>query len=129
MQQQRSRNTRPEMELRSRLHELGLRYRLHRPVVPGTRRTVDIAFGPSRVAVDVRGCYWHGHNHDGYARRRNLQYWIPKIEGNKTRDADTERRLKEAGWELIVVWECDDAARAAKRIAQRVRARRPSCRI
>jgi DNA mismatch endonuclease (patch repair protein) len=125
MQQQRSRDTRPEREVRIRLHAMGLRYRVQRRVVPGTRRTVDIAFGPAKVAVDVRGCYWHGHGHDGYVRTKNLDYWGPKIALNQARDADTERRLRDAGWELIVIWECEDPNRAARHIATRVRARRP----
>ncbi len=96
MRQQRSRNTRPELELRRLLHARGLRFRLHREVVPGTRRTVDIVFGPSRIAVDVYGCYWHGHEHDvqqyGRTRTANLDYWGPKIQGNRLRDADKSPR-------------------------------------
>lgn len=77
MQQQRSFNTGPEVELRRALHRHGLRYRLHRPIVPGTRRKVDIVFASAQVAVDVRGCYWHGHEHEfaEYERTRNLPYW------------------------------------------------------
>src|SRR5581483_11314522 len=106
MQLQASKHTRPELALRRALHARGLRFRLHRQIVPGTRRTVDIVFGPARVAVDVRGCYWHGHAHEfeAYQRRRNIDYWQPKIAGNRKRDADTECRLTEAGWLVVVVW-------------------------
>lgn len=126
MQQQRSLNTGPEVALRRALHRRGLRFRVHRQIVPGTRRRVDIAFGPARIAVDVRGCYWHGHQHefDEYERRHNLHYWGPKIAGNRARDEDTERRLRDAGWELIVVWECEDIESAARRIARRIAVRR-----
>lgn len=126
MQQQRSRDTKPEVALRRALHRRGLRYRVHRPIVPGTKRKVDIVFGPTRVAVDVRGCYWHGHEHDAaqYRRTENLDYWVPKIAGNQRRDEDTEARLREAGWTVLVVWECEDLEAAAERIAAEVRTRR-----
>lgn len=123
MQQQRSRDTGPELALRRMLHSRGLRYRLHREIVPGTRRRVDIVFGSARVAVDVRGCYWHGHEHafEEYRRRQNLHYWGPKIAGNRARDMDTSNRLLAAGWRLVVVWECDDLTLAADLIETHVR--------
>jgi DNA mismatch endonuclease (patch repair protein) len=126
MKQQRSADTRPELTLRRALHSRGLRYRLHRPIVPGTRRRVDIVFGPAKVAVDVRGCYWHGHDHEfqAYARTKNLDYWTPKIAGNRARDVDPETRLATVGWLLVVVWECDDPDMVADRIAEIVARRR-----
>lgn len=126
MRQQRSFDTSPEIAVRRALHRVGLRYRLHQPVVPGTRRRVDIAFRPSRVAVDVRGCYWHGHEHEfeAYERKINLSYWGPKIAGNRQRDRDTEARLIAAGWILVVVWECEDPEEAAAHIAAIVNQRR-----
>lgn len=127
MRTQRSKNTRPEVLLRRALHARGLRFRIHRAVVPGTRREIDIVFGPSKVAVDVRGCYWHGHPHElaAYNRRVNLAYWGPKIGGNRARDADTEARLEANGWRVIVVWECDDLAELVDRIELAVDERRP----
>ena len=126
MQKQRSKNTAPEVELRKALHRRGLRFRLHQAIVPGTNRRVDIAFGPSKVAVDVRGCYWHGHPHEfrSYERRENLDYWQPKIARNKARDSDTARRLRIAGWKLVVVWQCQDLETAADKIAHLVSERR-----
>jgi DNA mismatch endonuclease (patch repair protein) len=126
MQLQRSQNTEPELRLRKSLHKRGLRYRLHQGIVPGTKRRVDVVFRTARVAVDVRGCYWHGHAHEfeAYRRKHNLDYWQPKIVGNQRRDADTEHRLAETGWLLIVVWACEDVEAAAQRIEAAVRARR-----
>jgi DNA mismatch endonuclease (patch repair protein) len=126
MQGQRAFDTAPEMALRRALHRRGLRFRLHRQIVPGTHRRVDIVFGPSRVAVDVRGCYWHGHPHElqSYERRANLGYWNPKIAGNRSRDADTGRRLRAAGWKVVVVWQCQDPEKAAERIYAQVQSRR-----
>jgi DNA mismatch endonuclease (patch repair protein) len=123
MQSQRVRDTGPEMELRKRLHARGLRYRLHRHVVPGTRRAVDVVFGSACVAVDVRGCFWHGCPLHGTKPKANAEWWAAKLERNRTRDQDTERRLTESGWQLIVVWECDDMDEAAGRVEGVVRLR------
>lgn len=76
MQMQRSEDTTPEIALRRALHRQGLRFRIHGKIVPRTQRRVDIVLPASRVAVDVRGCYWHGHDHEltDYERRKNLNY-------------------------------------------------------
>lgn len=128
MQLQRSEDTGLELTLRKALHGRGLRFRVHRPIVDGTRRRVDIVFGPSKVAVDVRGCFWHGHPHEftEYERRHNLAYWTPKIARNRARDEDTAQRLLSAGWHLIVVWACDDLVEAVELIQDAVRQRRPT---
>src|SRR4051812_4693934 len=93
MQLQREGNTALEMAVRRELHRRGLRYRVHRRVIPGTRRSSDIVFGPSRVVVDCRGCFWHGcPEHGRRAHTVNAWYWPAKIEGNRARDADSEER-------------------------------------
>jgi DNA mismatch endonuclease (patch repair protein) len=122
------RDTRPEMALRRALHRLGLRYRVHRPVPGAPRRSVDIAFGPAKVAVLVHGCYWHGCPDHARPSATNPGYWGPKIAANKARDADTERLLRAAGWLVLPVWEHEDPDAAASRIAAAVRARRASAR-
>lgn len=124
MQQQRVRDTEPEMRLRRALTARGLRYRLQRPLLEDRRRTTDIVFAGAKVAVDVRGCFWHGcpdHCRRGSA---NSAWWNAKLEANIARDEDTERRLTEAGWLVIVVWEHDDPEAAAERIGTAVEARR-----
>lgn len=127
MQGQRSRDTAPELALRRELHRRGLRYRLDRPIVRGTRRRVDIVFGPSKVAVLVDGCFWHGcAEHGSHVPRVNEWYWPDKIAGNKARDADTDARLSDDGWLVIRVWEHEDPVAAAERIAVEVRGRRPA---
>lgn len=120
---QRRADTEPEVVLRRALHRLGLRYRLHAAVVPGTRRSVDIAFPSARVAVDVRGCYWHGCGVHGTAPKANAEWWRAKLDANRERDADTARRLEEAGWLVVVAWEHDDPVTTAALIAETVRAR------
>lgn len=118
-------STAVEVALRRRLHAAGLRYRLQRRVVPGApRRTVDIVFGPSRVAVDVRGCFWHGCPSHFAVPATRPEWWADKIERNRQRDDDTVERLRGDGWHVEVVWEHDDTAEAAARIARVVRDRR-----
>ena len=125
MQLQSVRDTAPELDLRRELHRRGLRYRVDRQVVRGTRRRVDIVFGPSKVAVLVDGCFWHGcAQHGVQAPKANQQFWLDKIAANRARDADTDARLAADGWLVIRVWEHEPAAEAAQRIAGVVRRRR-----
>jgi DNA mismatch endonuclease (patch repair protein) len=123
MQAQRRRDTRPEVELRRLLHASGLRYRLHVPI-PGTRRTIDIAFPLARVAVDVRGCWWHRCPEHATEARANGAWWASKLRDNVARDTDTADRLTAAGWTLVVVWEHEIAADAAARVAAALRDKR-----
>ena len=119
----RSRDTRPERELRSELHRLGLRFRVHRRVLPEVRRQVDVAFGPTRVAVFVDGCFWHGCPEHGTQAKANASFWREKIETNQSRDANTDERLRAAGWLVVRIWEHEDAKLAARRVARVVRLR------
>lgn len=122
MKRQGQRDTVPELALRRELWQRGLRYRLHSRV-PGTRRTIDIAFPGSRVAVFVNGCFWHSCPTHGTRPRANSRWWEEKLESNSERDTDTDKRLSEAGWVSIRVWEHDDPRCAAKDISALVRAR------
>lgn len=123
MRANRSRDTAPELALRRAAFRLGLRYRVCARPIPGVRRTVDMVFPGPKVAVEMRGCYWHGCPTHHRLPVRNRGYWTTKIEKNQSRDADIERILAEAGWQLIVVWEHEDPVEAAERIAAAVRAR------
>jgi DNA mismatch endonuclease (patch repair protein) len=90
------------------------------------RRTADVVFGSAKVAVFVDGCFWHGCP-DCYGHRTfktNEQYWSKKVERNQRRDRDTDERLGAAGWTVVRVWEHEDPASAAARIAAAVRSRR-----
>lgn len=118
MRATRQRDTNAELSLRSELSKLGLRYRLHRLVVPSVRRRPDVVFGADRVAVFVDGCFWHGCPKHGTTAKRNREFWIEKILSNKLRDADTNMRLRRAGWTVVRVWEHEQPARAALRIAR-----------
>jgi DNA mismatch endonuclease (patch repair protein) len=124
MRRQARRDTRPELALRRALWQQGLRYRLHRRV-PGTRRTIDVAFPGARVAVFVDGCYWHGCPLHGTAPKANAEWWAEKLAANRARDADTDRRLRAAGWRVLRFWEHTDPADAAAAV-RKAAARRAS---
>jgi DNA mismatch endonuclease (patch repair protein) len=101
----RSKDTRPELLVRSVIHRLGYRFRLHRKDLPGKP---DIVFPGRRKIIFVHGCFWHLHNcANGQARQRtNPSYWKRKREGNAARDSRLEAVLKLLGWQVLVVWEC-----------------------
>jgi DNA mismatch endonuclease (patch repair protein) len=102
----RSRDTKPEVALRKALHKLGLRFRLHANSLPGKP---DIIFRNHRTAIFVHGCFWHRHQGCKVATtpKSNTKYWIEKFDRNVARDAATIARLEEAGWRVIVAWECE----------------------
>ncbi len=121
---QKSRNTLCELALRSRLHRLGLRFRVHRKLLPDTQRTADVVFGPLKIAVFVDGCFWHGcRRHIGWPKS-NIDWWKQKIDRNRKRDKDTDRRLKQAGWTVIRVWEHDDPSLVASHVLKIIRHRK-----
>lgn len=113
------------MRLRRLLHAAGLRYRVH-VRVPGTRRTIDIAFPSALVAVDVRGCFWHACPLHGSAPTANSDWWRSKLQATRTRDEDTLARLRALGWATLVVWEHEASEVAAERVAAVVASRRAS---
>lgn len=117
-----SRDTKPEVALRSELHRRGLRFRKHQAIVSGLRCRPDIVFSKARLAVEVRGCFWHLCPRDAVLPKSNLDYWLPKLERNVECDHRNEAALAEAGWKLVVVWEHDDLIAAADRIEAMVRA-------
>lgn len=120
MKKQRAFDTGAEIALRRRLHRAGLRYRLHPPIVPGTRRRVDLAFISARVAVFLDGCFWHGCREHRNLPAANREWWSAKLEQNRVRDRDTDARLTAAGWAVIRVWEHEDPETAAGRILRTV---------
>lgn len=128
MSRQRSRDTDVEMALRRALHASGMRYRVHRKPLKGVRREADILFGPTKVAVFVDGCFWHGCPEHATWPKRNSEFWRTKIEKNQRRDRDTDERLAAAGWLALRVWEHEDPAEAAVRVRAAVKARQVATR-
>jgi DNA mismatch endonuclease (patch repair protein) len=105
MRRIRSTGTKPELVVRSLLHKLGYRFRLHRAGLPGRP---DIVF-PSRCkAIFVHGCFWHQHRDciDGRVPKSNSEYWREKLLRNTARDAANRRQLAKMGWPTLVIWEC-----------------------
>jgi DNA mismatch endonuclease (patch repair protein) len=111
------RDNQPELSLRSALHRRGLRFRVHVGVLQGSRRSVDIAFPRQRIAIFVDGCFWHGCPSHGTWPKNNAQWWREKIEANRLRDRDTDRRLTNLGWIVIRVWEHEEVLATVERVA------------
>jgi DNA mismatch endonuclease (patch repair protein) len=105
MSRVRGRDTKPELLIRKALHARGYRYRLHDKKLPGTP---DLSFPGRRKAVFVHGCFWHMHEGCPLARmpKSRLEFWRPKLEGNRARDAVKLDQLRALGWDVMVVWEC-----------------------
>jgi DNA mismatch endonuclease (patch repair protein) len=100
-----TKDTGAEMAVRRLLHAKGFRYRLHRRDLPGRP---DIVFPSLRKAILVHGCFWHGHAcNKGRLPKSKLDYWRPKIEANKERDAKVMAALAELGWNVAIVWQCE----------------------
>ena len=101
----RSEDTIPELKVRKALHAAGFRFRLHVRDMPGTP---DVVLPKYRTVVFVHGCFWHWH---GCRRSRmptsNVEYWQRKISGNVSRDSNHVRDLRQMGWRVEVVWECN----------------------
>lgn len=99
-----SKNTKPEILIRKALHHSGYRFRLHVKTLPGKP---DIVLPKYRTAIQVRGCFWHGHDCiDGHLPKSNKEYWEPKLLKTKRRDRTNDRALRLEGWSVIIVWEC-----------------------
>jgi DNA mismatch endonuclease (patch repair protein) len=120
-----SRDTRPELLVRSLIHRRGLRYRVSVRPLPELRRTADLVFRPARVAIFIDGCYWHGCPNHYKEPKTNTDYWRAKITGNGQRDRQTDELLSEAGWLVLRFWEHEDPNEIADAIATAVERRRP----
>lgn len=100
----RSKDTKPEIAIRRRLHALGYRYRLHPKDVPGKP---DIALPRFRAAIFVNGCFWHGHScHLFRLPGTRTDFWVAKIETNRKRDRVVAEALQASDWRQLVIWEC-----------------------
>ena len=106
MAQVKGKNTKPELSVRSLLHRLGYRFRLHRKDLPGSP---DIVLPRHRKVIFVHGCFWHGHESCRRGTRpiSNVDFWNAKIDRNIERDRLARHSLEEAGWQVITVWQCE----------------------
>lgn len=102
----RSENTSPEKIVRSMLHRMGYRFRLHRKDLPGKP---DIVLPKYKTVIEVRGCFWHRHEgcKETTMPKTNQNFWLEKFRKNVERDRANERKLQELGWQVIIIWECE----------------------
>ena len=119
MRRVRSKDTRPEMTVRSLVHRLGYRFRLHRKDLPGRP---DLVFPARSKVIFVHGCWWHQHRCSRGSRspKSNQTYWLPKLEKNVRRDRRNIRRLRRDGWSVMVIWECQVSKRNLTALARRI---------
>ena len=105
MRQVRSKDTSPEVRVRSLIHRAGYRFRLH---VKGMAGKPDIVMPRHKTVVFVNGCFWHRHPGCRYAStpKANAEYWQRKFEGNVARDEKVQAVLRDNGWNVLVIWEC-----------------------
>ena len=101
-----SKNTRPELIVRSILHNLGFRFRLHKKELPGCP---DVVLPKYRKVLFINGCFWHGHKNCKRASIpvTNYEFWEAKIKKNILRDRKNIRELKKQGWSVLVIWQCE----------------------
>src|ERR1039458_5372832 len=105
MRRIRSKGMRPELAVRSMVHRMGYRFRLHRKNLPGKP---DLVFASRQKVIFVHGCFWHSHGcKSAHIPKSNVGYWGPKLERNKTRDQQNIAALEQSRWQTLVIWECE----------------------
>ena len=100
-----SKNTKPEVLVRRFLFAHGFRFRLHRKDLPGKP---DIVLPKYKTVIFINGCFWHGHEGCRFFRlpKTNIDFWQNKINRNRQRDVEDQKKLADMGWHCITVWEC-----------------------
>lgn len=110
----RGKDTAPELTVRKLIHSLGFRYRLHVRNLPGRP---DLVFRKRKKVIFVHGCFWHRHDDPGCKLARlpksRLEFWVPKLEANRSRDRANQVELEREGWGCLVIWECELRQRRA----------------
>ena len=117
----RSKNTKPELLVRSMLHRLGYRFTVNGPKNKQLPGRPDIVLPKYRTVIFVHGCFWHRCPNCKYATipKTRTEWWKAKLEGNAQRDARNQKKLKELGWKVVVVWTCQlKAPEGIKRVVE-----------
>ena len=105
MSRVKNKNTKPEVQVRSMLHRMGYRFRLHRRDLAGAP---DIVLPRHRKAVFVHGCFWHNHDCPrGKRPSTRTEFWNAKLVANIERDRANQEALEEKGWRVLTLWECE----------------------
>lgn len=114
------RNTKPEMFLRSLLHQMGYRFRLHRADLPGSP---DIVLPRYKTAIFVHGCFWHRHQDCKKATtpKENFEFWQTKFSQNVERDLRKQAQLEQLRWHVVVIWECEIALKRMAELETKLR--------
>ena len=100
----RSKNTKPELFVRSFLHKKGFRFRLHQKNLPGNP---DIVLKKYKTIININGCFWHHHKCGNYKiPKTNRKFWLQKLRNNKKRDKLNDKKLYKLGWKVYKIWEC-----------------------
>jgi len=113
--------SRPEKQLRSMVHRMGYRFRLHGQDLPGKP---DIVLPKHHKVIFMNSCFFHGHRGCSRGQSRpstNAEKWAVKIEGNRRRDIRDHRRLRRMGWDYLVVWQCEIKKGNEDRLRARIR--------
>jgi DNA mismatch endonuclease (patch repair protein) len=122
----RGRDTKPELLVRRTLHAAGLRYRLQAKDLIGKP---DLVFRSRRIAVFVHGCFWHQHPDPNCRLARmpksKLDFWAPKLKGNRLRDERVKIELERQGWRVIEVWECQTKPGDLRKLVNQIRETKP----
>jgi len=115
----RSENMRPELIVRSTAHRMGFRFRLHRRDLPGRP---DLVFPKLKKIIFSHGCFWHQHANciDGKLPKSRTDYWVPKLSRNVDRDTANAAALRDSGWQILTVWECE--TRDLPELSRKIRA-------
>ena len=101
-----SKNTKPEIKVRKVLHSMGYRFRLHSKDLPGSP---DIVLPKYKTVIFVHGCFWHRHENCKYAShpKTRKEFWENKFKANVKRDKEIQEKIKNIGWQSVVIWECE----------------------
>ena len=101
-----SKNTKPEIAVRKLLYSMGYRFRLHRKDLPGSP---DIVLPKYKTVIFVHGCFWHRHENCKYAStpKTRKEFWESKFKANVKRDKEIQEKIKNIGWQSVVIWECE----------------------
>lgn len=116
----RSQNTKPEVQLRKKLHSLGYRYKINVRKLPGTP---DIVLAKYRTCIFVNGCFWHGHQRCSkfVMPKTRTEFWSAKIARNRERDLESINMLESEEWKVITIWECELLGDAIDGTVSRIR--------
>jgi DNA mismatch endonuclease, patch repair protein len=108
----RHKDTKPEKLVRSFVHRLGFRFRLHGKGLPGRP---DIVLRRHKAVIEVRGCFWHRHPGCRLASmpKSRRDFWATKLRANRLRDLRNERELRAQGWRVLIIWQCQTRDNAA----------------